>query len=37
VPGKVGSGLDAAALANFVPGFRRIDFVEVIQDSGWPE
>jgi HD superfamily phosphodiesterase len=27
----------ADVLAHFVPGFRRGDFVEVIQDNAWPE
>lgn len=27
----------ADVLAHFVPGFRRIDFVEVIEGSDWPE
>ena len=27
----------ADVLAHFVPGFRRTDFVEVIQNSDWPE
>ncbi|MFF0462645.1 HD domain-containing protein [Streptomyces mexicanus] len=29
--------VNADVLAHFVPGFRRIDFVDVIQDSAWPE
>ena len=29
--------VNADVLEHFVPGFRRIDFVEVIQDSAWPE
>lgn len=29
--------VNADVLEHFVPGFRRIDFVEVIQGSGWPE
>ncbi|MER2224478.1 MAG: diguanylate cyclase, partial [Rhodococcus sp. (in: high G+C Gram-positive bacteria)] len=24
-------------LEHFVPGFRHIDFVEVIQNSAWPQ
>ncbi|XVQ87080.1 HD domain-containing protein [Microbispora siamensis] len=29
--------VNADVLEHFVPGFRRIDFVEVIQGSAWPE
>lgn len=29
--------VNADVLAHFVPGFRRIDFVEVILNSSWPE
>lgn len=29
--------VNADVLAHFVPGFRRIDFVDVIQNSDWPE
>ena len=29
--------VNADVLEHFVPGFRRIDFVEVIQNSSWPE
>jgi hypothetical protein len=29
--------VNADVLEHFVPGFRRIDFVDVIQDSAWPE
>jgi hypothetical protein len=29
--------VNADVLEHFVPGFRHIDFVEVIQNSGWPE
>jgi HD superfamily phosphodiesterase len=29
--------VNADVLEHFVPGFRHIDFVEVIQSSGWPE
>ncbi|GAA3783138.1 HD domain-containing protein [Streptomyces chiangmaiensis] len=29
--------VNADVLAHFVPGFQRIDFVEVIQNSTWPE
>jgi HD superfamily phosphodiesterase len=29
--------VNADVLAHFVPGFRRTDFVEVIQGSDWPE
>ena len=29
--------VNADVLEHFVPGFRRVDFVEVIQDSDWPE
>jgi HD superfamily phosphodiesterase len=29
--------VNADVLEHFVPGFRRADFVEVIQDSDWPE
>jgi HD superfamily phosphodiesterase len=29
--------VNADVLAHFVPGFRRTDFVEVIQNSDWPE
>jgi hypothetical protein len=29
--------VNADVLAHFVPGFRRTDFVEVIQNSAWPE
>jgi hypothetical protein len=29
--------IDAAVLEHFVPGFRRIDFVDVIKNSAWPE
>jgi hypothetical protein len=28
--------VNADVLAHFVPGFQRIDFVEVILDSSWP-
>jgi HD superfamily phosphodiesterase len=29
--------VNADVLAHYVPGFRRVDFVEVIQGSDWPE
>ncbi|MGW7339917.1 HD domain-containing protein [Streptomyces sp. NPDC054808] len=29
--------VNADVLAHFVPGFRRVDFVDVINDSDWPE
>ncbi|MGW5261511.1 HD domain-containing protein [Microbispora sp. NPDC004025] len=29
--------VNADVLEHFVPGFRRVDFVEVIQNSAWPE
>jgi hypothetical protein len=29
--------VNADVLAHFVPGFIRTDFVEVIQNSAWPE
>jgi hypothetical protein len=29
--------VNADVLEHFVPGFRRIDFVEVIKNSAWPE
>ncbi|WP_055480210.1 HD domain-containing protein [Sphaerimonospora mesophila] len=29
--------VNADVLEHFVPGFRRIDFVDVIQNSDWPE
>jgi hypothetical protein len=29
--------VNADVLAHFVPGFQRIDFVEVILNSSWPE
>ncbi|WP_395577006.1 HD domain-containing protein [Streptomyces sp. BK79] len=29
--------VNADVLEHFVPGFRRTDFVEVIEDSAWPE
>ncbi|WP_425180976.1 hypothetical protein [Mycobacterium sp.] len=29
--------VNADVLAHFVPGFQRIDFVEVIVNSSWPE
>ncbi|MFF0793950.1 HD domain-containing protein [Streptomyces spiralis] len=29
--------VNADVLDHFVPGFRRVDFVDVIQDSAWPE
>ncbi|GGP73576.1 HD domain-containing protein [Streptomyces calvus] len=29
--------VNADVLEHFVPGFRRIDFVDVIQNSAWPE
>ena len=29
--------VNADVLAHFVPGFQRIDFVEVIQSNSWPE
>jgi hypothetical protein len=29
--------VNADVLEHFVPGFRRLDFVEVIKNSGWPE
>lgn len=29
--------VNADVLAHFVPGFKRIDFVEVIQNNTWPE
>lgn len=29
--------VNADVLEHFVPGFRRVDFVDVIQNSAWPE
>ncbi|MDH2424677.1 HD domain-containing protein [Sphaerisporangium sp. TRM90804] len=29
--------VNADVLEHFLPGFRRVDFVQVIQDSDWPE
>jgi hypothetical protein len=29
--------VNADVLEHFVPGFRRIDFVDVIKNSAWPE
>ncbi|MCW0192558.1 MAG: diguanylate cyclase, partial [Rhodococcus sp.] len=29
--------VNADVLEHFVPGFRHIDFVEVIQNSAWPQ
>ena len=36
-PGTTFGTVNADVLEHFVPGFRRIDFVEVIQSSAWPE
>ncbi|MFD8251867.1 hypothetical protein [Streptomyces werraensis] len=36
-PGTTYGTVDADVLEQFVPGFRRIDFVDVIQNSAWPE
>ncbi|WTW99778.1 HD domain-containing protein [Streptomycetaceae bacterium NBC_01309] len=36
-PATTFGNVKADVLAHFVPGFRRIDFVEVIEGSGWPE
>ncbi|MGI5161338.1 HD domain-containing protein [Microbispora sp. CA-102843] len=36
-PGTTFGTVNADVLEHFVPGFRRIDFVEVIQGSAWPE
>jgi HD superfamily phosphodiesterase len=36
-PDTTFGNVKADVLAHFVPGFRRGDFVEVIEDSPWPE
>ena len=36
-PDTTFGNVKADVLAHFVPGFRRTDFVEVIQNSDWPE
>lgn len=36
-PDTTFGNVKADVLAHFVPGFRRADFVEVIQNSPWPE
>lgn len=36
-PASTFGTVNADVLEHFVPGFRRTDFVEVIQDSAWPE
>ncbi|WP_406308648.1 hypothetical protein [Streptomyces sp. NBC_00121] len=36
-PDTTFGAVNADVLAHFVPGFRRIDFVEVILNSSWPE
>ncbi|MEU8269726.1 HD domain-containing protein [Sphaerisporangium sp. NPDC049002] len=36
-PGTTFGTVNADVLEHFVPGFRHIDFVEVIQNSAWPE
>ncbi|MFI9504963.1 HD domain-containing protein [Nocardia sp. NPDC052566] len=36
-PGTTFGNVKADVLEHFVPGFQRGDFVEVIQNSGWPE
>ncbi|MER5787645.1 HD domain-containing protein [Streptomyces sp. NPDC001980] len=36
-PDTTFGNVKADVLAHFVPGFRRGDFVEVIQNSAWPE
>jgi hypothetical protein len=36
-PGTTFGTVNADVLEHFVPGFRRTDFVEVIESSAWPE
>ena len=36
-PGTTIGTVNADVLEHFVPGFRRTDFVEVIESSAWPE
>jgi HD superfamily phosphodiesterase len=36
-PDTTFGNVNADVLEHFVPGFRRVDFVEVIEDSDWPE
>jgi hypothetical protein len=36
-PGSTFGTVNADVLEHFVPGFRRIDFVDVIENSAWPE
>ncbi|MGW5122895.1 HD domain-containing protein [Streptomyces sp. NPDC004069] len=36
-PDTTFGNIKADVLAHYVPGFRRIDFVEVVKNSDWPE
>ncbi|MFL4910168.1 HD domain-containing protein [Streptomyces sp. MMS24-I2-30] len=36
-PDTTSGTVNADVLAHFVPGFKRVDFVEVIQNNSWPE
>ncbi|MFD8153195.1 hypothetical protein ACFV28_20925 [Streptomyces sp. NPDC059720] len=36
-PATIFGTVDADVLAYFVPGFRRVDFVDVVSRSDWPE
>jgi hypothetical protein len=36
-PASTFGTVNADVLEHFVPGFRRTDFVEIIQNSAWPE
>jgi hypothetical protein len=36
-PGSTFGTVNADVLEHFIPGFRRVDFVDIIQNSAWPE